>query len=162
MFHVTNLVCSCCLLLTDTWSLLISPTAHHLPKGTQLKFKHSKILNMSKTYHSPLQIFRVSLITHRTRCFVISKLGTDFISHGGRASFYHLSCFWNPSFPVQTAPIMFLSLFTTEFLLLCHRSGRHLWEWEGGTSTNGEDHSAVWYATDGIDMHEITYSIFLL
>lgn len=94
----------------------LSLTAHHLSEGTQLEFKHSKILNMNKTYCSPLQIFRVSLITHRTRCFVISKLGTDFISRWGRASSYHLSCFWNPSFPVQTAPIMFLSLFTTEFL----------------------------------------------
>lgn len=117
----------------------LSLTAHHLSEGMQLEFTHSKILNMKKTYHTPLQIFRVSLITHGTRCFVISKLGTDFISHWGRASSYHLSCFWNPSFPVQTAPIMFLSLFTTEFLLLYHRSGRHLWEWERGTSINGED-----------------------
>lgn len=105
--------------------------------------RHSKILSMNKTYRSPLQIFRLSLITHGTRCFVISKLGMDLILHGGRASSYHLSCFWNLSFPVQTAPIMFLSLFTTEFLLLYDRSGRHLWEWGRGSSINGEDQTHI-------------------
>lgn len=116
MFLVTNLVCSCCLLLIDTWSLLISLSlAHHLSEGAQLEFKPSKILNMYKTYCSPLQTFRVSQITQGTRCYVISKLGTDFISHWGRASSYHLSCFWNPSFPVQTAPITFLSLLKLNF-----------------------------------------------
>lgn len=52
--------------------------------------------------------------------------------------------------------------------VLCHRSGRHLWEWERGTSINGEDQTHTlplrdyWYGTDGTDMHEITYSTFLL
>lgn len=137
MFYVSNLVCFCCLLLSDTWSLLIS-LLQLIPYQ-----RHSEILSMNKTYRSPLQIFRVSLITHGTRCFVISKLGTDLILHGERASSYHLSCFWNLSFPVQTAPIMFLSLFTTEFLLLYDRSGRHLWEWGRRTSINGEDQTHI-------------------
>lgn len=140
----------------------LSRTAHHLSEGMQLEFRHSKILNMNKTYCSLLQIFRVSLISHGTRCFFISKLGTDFILHRGRASFHHLSCFWNPYFPVQTAPIMLLSLFTTEFLLVYHTSGRHFWEWGRGTSINGEDQTHphllrdYWYDTD---IHGIINSI---
>lgn len=151
MFHVTNLVLF--LLPFAYWHLKFSHLSltDHLSEGMQLEFRHSKILNTNKTYCSPLQIFRVSLISHGTRCFVISKLGTEFILHRGRASFHHLSCFWNPYFSVHTAPIM---LFPTEFLLGYHTPGRHFWEWERGTSSNGEDQTHphllrdYWYDTD--------------
>lgn len=141
-----------CLLTPEVCSPL--SLTDHLSERMQLEFRHSKILNMNKTYFSPLQIFRVSLISHGTRCFVISKLATDFILHRGRVSFHHLSCFWNPYFPVHTAPITLLSLFTTEFLLVYHMSGRHFWKWESGTSINGEHQTHphllrdYWYDTD--------------
>lgn len=90
-----------------------------------------------------MTLFRSAKFDHlKNQMFCYLQLDTDFISHRGRASSYHLSCFWNlSSSPVHAAPIIFsICLFITEFSLL-ERSDRHLWEWKMGTTGEDQHHT---------------------